>query len=204
MTSADAWVCRVCWKLNRPRDESCWKCKTVRGVDEAQAEVRRKAIAARAAQPGPVPDLVVALPVVIFRSYGRVWIRGGIGLFGLLALIVFGGVTDVVWLVLTGGFAAGLVLCGFLAGEVSEGMRDRELWAFVVGVVLSVVAVIGSVSAFEIFAPGLVNPNAIRWGSVIVFGGAGVAALGGLVLLVLNRNTQEPEPARAGETTPEP
>jgi hypothetical protein len=24
------------------------------------------------------------------------------------------------------------------------------------------------------------------------------------VLLVLNRNTQEPEPARAGETTPEP
>jgi hypothetical protein len=106
MTSSDAWVCRVCWKLNRPRDENCWKCKTVRDVDEAQAEVRRRAIAARAAEPGPVPDIVVALPVVIFRSYGRVWIRGGIGLFGLLALIVFGGVTDVVWLVLTGGFAA--------------------------------------------------------------------------------------------------
>jgi hypothetical protein len=204
MPSADAWVCRVCWKLNRPRDEDCWKCKTVRGIDEEQAEERRKAIAARAALPGPVPDLVVALPVVIFRSYGRVWIRGGIGLFGLLALIVFGGVTDVVWLVLTGGFAAGLVLCGFLAGEVSEGMRDREVWAFVVGVVLSVVAVIGSVAAFEIFAPGLVNPNAIRWGSVIVFGGAGVAAFGGLVLLVMNRNKQQPEPAPAGETTPEP
>jgi hypothetical protein len=171
-----------------------------RGAGGGAAQGHRSA--GRAA--GPVPDLVVALPVVIFRSYGRVWIRGGIGLFGLLALIVFGGVTDVVWLVLTGGFAAGLVLCGFLAGEVSEGMRDRELWAFVVGVVLSVVAVIGSVSAFEIFAPGLVNPNAIRWGSVIVFGGAGVAALGGMVLLVLNRNTQEPEPARAGETTPEP
>jgi hypothetical protein len=73
-----------------------------------------------------------------------------------------------------------------------------------VGVVLSVVAVIGSVAALEIFAPGLVNPNAIRWGSVIVFGGAGVAALGGMVLLVMNRNTREPEPAPAGETTPEP
>jgi hypothetical protein len=54
MTSADAWVCRVCWKLNRPRDENCWKCKTVRGVDEEQAEERRKAIAAQAAQPGPI------------------------------------------------------------------------------------------------------------------------------------------------------
>jgi nitrate reductase gamma subunit len=72
-----------------------------------------------------------------------------------------------------------------------------------VGVVLSVVAVIGSVAAFELFAPGLVNPNAIRWGSVIVFGGAGVAAFEGLVLLVMNRNIR-PEPAAAGETTPEP
>jgi hypothetical protein len=37
--------------------------------------------------------------------------------------------------------------------------------------------------AFEILAPGLVNPTAIRWGSVIIFGGAGVAAIAGLVLL---------------------
>jgi hypothetical protein len=203
MTSADAWVCRVCWKLNRAQDERCWKCKTIRGVDEAQAEVRRKAIAARAEQPGPVPDIVVALPVVIFRSYGRVWIRGGIGLLGVLALIVLGGVADVVWFALTGGFAAGLVMCGFLARDVSEGMRNREVWAFVVGVVLSVVAVIGSITAFQVFAPGLVNPNAIRWGSLIVFGGAGIAALAGLVLMFVGRNEPEPEAVAAGETPSE-
>ncbi len=46
-------------------------------------------------------------------------------------------------------------------------------------------AVIGSVAAFNILAPGLVNPNAIRWGSVIVFGGAGAAAVAGLILLVI-------------------
>jgi cell shape-determining protein MreD len=142
----------------------------------------------------------VALPVVIFRSYGRVWIRGGIGLLGVLALIVLGGVADVVWFALTGGFAAGLVMCGFLARDVSEGMRNREVWAFVVGVVLSVVAVIGSITAFQVFAPGLVNPNAIRWGSLIVFGGAGIAALAGLVLMFVGRNEPEPEAVAAGET----
>jgi hypothetical protein len=77
-----------------------------------------------------------------------------------------------------------LVVCGFLAGEVADGMRNREVWAFVTGIVLSVVAVIGSITAFSVFAPGLVNPTAVRWGSLIVFGGAGVAAAGGLVMLI--------------------
>ena len=134
-----------------------------------------------------MPDIVVALPVVIFRSYARVWMRSGLGLLALPILLAFGGVTDLNWLLFTGGFAAALVATGFMAGEVSEGMRDREVWAFVVGVGLSVVAVIGSVLAFEVFAPDLVNPNAIRWVSVIVFGGAGVAAVAGLVMIYIRR-----------------
>jgi hypothetical protein len=32
-----------------------------------------------------------------------------------------------------------------------------------------------------------VNPNAIRWVSVIVFGGAGVAAIAGLVMMYTHR-----------------
>ena len=194
MTALKGWVCKVCWKLNRPADEFCWKCKTPRGLtDDAQVEEQRKIVAARAELPEPVPDLVVALPVVVFRSYGRVWIRGGIGLLGLVALEVFAGVTDLIWYALTGGFAIALLVCGFLAREVSEGMRNREIWAFLVGIVLSVVAVIGSITAFQVFAPDLVNPNAIRWGSLIVFGGAGVAALVGLVM-VLTRRASAPEP----------
>jgi hypothetical protein len=63
-------------------------------------------------------------------------------------------------------------------------MRNREVWAFITGIVLSVVAVIGSITAFSVFAPGLVNPTAVRWGSLIVFGGAGLAAVGGLVMLI--------------------
>lgn len=187
MAFSDGWVCRACWLANRPRDEVCYRCKTPRDADEAQIEARRKAAEERAARPEPVPDIVVALPAVVFRVYSRVWMRGGIGLGGLLALLVFGGVTDVTWLLLTAGFCGGLVVFGFMAGEVSDGMRDREPWAFVAGMIMSVVATIGSVLAFSVFAPGLVNPNAIRWASAIVFGGAGLAAATGLVLLYVNR-----------------
>lgn len=190
MTFADGWTCRACWKSNRQQDPVCFRCKTPRDADEAQIEERQAASAARAATPEKVPDLLVALPVVIFRSYSRVWIRAGLGVLGLLALFAFGGVTDIGWLALTGGMGAGLIVIGFLAGEVSDAMRNREAWAFVIGAGLSVVAVVGSVLAFEILAPGLANPTAIRWGSVIVFGGAGVAAIAGLVLLFTRRDAE--------------
>jgi hypothetical protein len=192
VTTATGWVCKVCWKWNRPEDDPCFKCKSPRGItDDAEVEAHRKVVEARAARPEPVPDLVVAVPVVVFRGYAKVWFRGGIGLLGLLALMAFGGVTDLLWFALTAGFSAGLVVSGFLAGEVSEGMRNREIWAFLVGIALSVVAVIGSITAFSVFAEGLVDLNAVRWGSLLVFGGAGVAALVGLVL-VLRHGRQNP------------
>ncbi len=138
-------------------------------------------------KPEAVPDIVVALPVVIFRGYSRVWLRGRLGVMGLLILLVFGGVTDVDYLLLTGGLGAGLIVFGILAGEVSDAMRNREVWAFLVGVGLSVVGAIGSILTFSIFAPDLVNPTGIRVGSIVVFGGAGVAAIAGLALMFKRR-----------------
>jgi hypothetical protein len=192
VTSIEGWKCKVCWKLNRPRDQICWKCKTPRGlVDDPEVEQRRKALEARANQPEPVPDLLVALPVWVFRGYGKVWTRGGLGLVGLLALMAFSGVTDLIWFALTAGFAIALVIGGFLAGEIAEGMRNREIWAFATGIGLSVVAVIGSITAFQVFAPGLVSQTAVGWGSLIVFGGAGVAAMAGLVMLFTSRRREQ-------------
>jgi hypothetical protein len=191
VATATGWVCKVCWKWNRPQDDPCYKCKTPRGViDDAEVEAHRKVREAKANQPEPVPDIVVAVPVVVFRAYGRVWLRGGIGLLGLLALEAFAAVSDPIWFALTAGFAAAMIVCGFLAGEVAEGMRNREVWAFLVGIGLSVVAVIGSITAFSVFAEGLVNLNAVRWGSLLVFGGAGVAALVGLVMLFRHGRSQ--------------
>jgi hypothetical protein len=183
VTFPDGWVCKACWKSNRPVDPICYRCKTPREADDAEVEARRAAAAEAAARPEAVPDIVIALPVVIFCGYARVWQRGGLGVMALLLLIAFGGVTDPGYLLLTGGMGAGIFVTGILAGEVSEAMRDREIWAFVVGIVLAVVGGIGSVFAFEALAPDLASPVAIRWSSLLVFGGAGLAAIAGLVLL---------------------
>ena len=182
MTFRDGWVCKTCWKSNRQQDPVCYRCKTPRDADEAAIGAQRAAAAARAERPEAVPDIVVALPVVIFRGYSRVWLRSGFFVLALLFLEVFAGVTDVGYLILTGGLGLGLIAFGFAAGEVSDAMRNREVWAFVLGVGLSIVAVVGTVTAFDIFAPDLVNPSGIRIGSLVVFGGAGVAAIAGLVM----------------------
>lgn len=187
MTFAAGWTCRACWKSNRPQDPVCYRCKTPRDADADAIEATRSAAAARAERPEAVPDIVVALPVVVFRAYSRVWLRGGFGVLAFLLFMGLGGVTDLGWLGLTAAMGVGLIVVGFLAGEVSEAMREREVWAWVVGVGLSVVAVVGSVAAFELLVPGLVNPTAVRWGSVVVFGGAGLAAVAGLVLMFLRR-----------------
>jgi hypothetical protein len=187
VTFSDGWICKACWKPNRDRDPVCYRCRAPRDADEAAVEATRAAAAAAAERPEAVPDIVVALPVVIFRGYARAWLRGGLGVLGLLLFMGLGGVTDPGYLLVTGGLGAGLVVSGILAGEASDAMRNREVWAFIVGVGLAVVGLIGSVLAFEMFAPGLVSPTAIRWGSVLVFGGAGAAAIAGLVLTFIRR-----------------
>ena len=188
MTVGDRWICQVCWKSNHPQAVACWKCKTSRDIDTTQVESQREAVAAQKERPEAVPDIVVALPVVIFRGYAKTWLRGGLVLLAAPVLLGVGGVTDVGYLLLSAGFAAGLIVVGFAAGEVAEGMRDREAWAYVLGLVLSVVGAIGSVLAFEAFAGDLVNPVAVRWFSLLVFGGAGLAAGAGLVLMFVRRN----------------
>ena len=187
MTFADGWVCKACWKSNRPKDPVCYRCKTPRDADDDTVEAIRAEAEARAERPEAVPDAVVALPVVIFRSYARVWQRGGFGVLAVLVLIAIGGVTDPGYLLLTGALGAGLIVCGFLATEAAEEMRNREVWAFAIGIIISVVAVVSSVFAIDVLAPGVFDPTAVRWVSAIVFGGAGLAAAAGLVLLFIRR-----------------
>lgn len=189
MTFADGWICKACWKSNRPQDPVCYRCKTPRDADEATVTAQRAEAAARAERPEAVPDIVVALPVVIFRGYARAWLRGGFGVLGLALLFAFGGVTDLGYLGLTAGLGAGLIVCGVLSGEITDAMRDREAWAFAVGIVLSVVGAVGSVLAVETVAAGLFSPATIRWVSLLVFGVAGIAAAAGLVLIYVRRET---------------
>lgn len=192
MTVGDRWICQVCWKSNHPQADECWHCRTTRAIDTDAVEARRVAVSTRREAPEAIPDIVVALPVVIFRGYAKTWLRGGLGLIALPILMGLGGVADLTYLLFSAGIAAGLIVFGFLAGEVADGMRDREAWAFVVGLGLAAVGAIGSVIAFDAVLPGLFNPTAVRWGSILVFGGAGVAAAAGLVLMVLRREGRTP------------
>jgi hypothetical protein len=187
MTVGDRWICRVCWTSNHPQADACWHCRTSREIDTEGVEARREALATKQEAPEAIPDIVVALPVVVFRGYAKTWLRGGLGLIALPVLMGLGGVADVTYLLFSGALAAGLIVFGFLAGEVADGMRDREPWAFLVGLGLAVVGGIGSVIAFDTFLPGVINPTAVRWGSIVVFGGAGLAAAAGLVLMFLRR-----------------
>lgn len=197
MTFADGWICKACWKSNRPKDPVCYRCKTPRHADDATVEALRADVQARAARPEAVPDIVVALPVIIFRGYSKAWLRGGFVVLGSLLLFAFAGVTDVGYLALTAGLGGGLIVSGILSGEVSDAMREREVWAYVAGIVLSVVGAIGSVLAIETLGPGLFSPAAIRWTSLIVFGGAGIAAAAGLALLFVRRERKPPPVAVA-------
>jgi hypothetical protein len=187
MTVGNRWICRVCWTSNHPQADACWHCRTSREIDAEGVEARREALATKQEAPEAIPDIVVALPVVVFRGYAKTWLRGGLGLIALPVLMGLGGVADVTYLLFSGAVAAGLIVFGFLAGEVADGMRDREPWAFLVGLGLAVVGGIGSVIAFDTFLPGVINPTAVRWGSIVVFGGAGLAAAAGLVLMFLRR-----------------
>ena len=60
--------------------------------------------------------------------------------------------------------------------------------SYVIGFILSVVGAIGSVVAFQAFAPDLLTAGTVRLGSLIVFGGSGAAALAGQVLLYARRD----------------
>jgi hypothetical protein len=191
MVIADGWTCRVCWKANRAQDPVCYRCKSPRDLTVDEAAAQRKAIAdeeaKRAAVAGTVPDLVVALPVVVFRVYAKAWRRGGVGMLAVPMLMVLTGIPDFGYILLSGGLAVGLVLGGIAAGEVIDGMREREAWAFIFGIVLAIIGLVGTIVGFQLLAPGLIHPTTVRWGSVIVFGGAGLAALSGLVMLYVRR-----------------
>ena len=111
--------------------------------------------------------------------------------------------TDIGYFILTGSFGASLIICGLLAGEVSEGMRNREIWAYLVGIALSVAGGIGSVFAFNAFGPGLISPTAVRWLGLIVFGGAAIAAGAGLVMVLRAKPVPAgptPGPRQPGQT----
>lgn len=198
MAFADGWVCRACWKPNRQRDTRCYVCKVPRGADSAAVETERKAREAAKLNPRPesAPDWLVALPVVVFNAEGWVW--------RVLAIVLAILAVPVGVIV---GFAATIVLLviaaiGYVLGRVypflATNMRERRLWAFVLGLLLSgppgasIVSVAASWPGRSASAP---PPDALQvfmdflwlfaWIEAVAFEIAAVAALIGLILSIV-------------------
>ena len=41
VTFADGWICKACWKSNRPQDPVCYRCKTPQDADDATVDAQR-------------------------------------------------------------------------------------------------------------------------------------------------------------------
>lgn len=137
----DGWVCRACWKSNRPQDTACYVCKAPR-------EVQPTADAGTPDRTGPVTRLdarfgllaaLVAWPLrilgvvtVILSTVGFIIVAlGGSGeslppVFGLgaktFALI----------------FMFGLAVLGALQVIVAKAVQQHARWAYVVALLIGV------------------------------------------------------------------
>ena len=148
MTSQGAWICRACWKANRPHDSRCYRCHTARDADEPTISQRRagEKAAAAASDAGDGLELLVALPAVVFSWFWRILAFGGVLFVGVTLLAVtepgpgqcLGPVRRA---------AALLFVMAFLMRWSVGGMRARAPLAFTSAVVESLV-----IAGFSLYA----------------------------------------------------
>jgi hypothetical protein len=126
------WVCRACWKSNRPEDDRCYRCRTPREQQMAVAAGSLKESSAPGAKLRDRMDYDLALLAALVGW--PMWLSGWLGIIGgVLALI--GGLLSLV-----GGRAANAVASivvaallfavGLLFIFVSRSVRRNARWAY--------------------------------------------------------------------------
>ena len=207
MAFADGWVCRACWKPNRQRDERCYVCKVPRGADASFVEAERKAreLANKQPRPEQVPDWLVALPAVVFAWMGWLYRKGAIVVVFFSLLLIF--VSPLLTLV-GFGVAIAYYVNGVVYRAISNGMRNRAIWAFFVGLLLTGLPAASFIYVQIAFPvpPGQIPASAeatvnlvmaVSWVNALVCGLAAACALVGLVLFFTR-------PAPRGVAAPQP
>ena len=136
----DGWVCRACWKPNRPQDDRCYRCKTPRDAQlTVEAGSQKEAIKPGAHLQGRMDT---QLPLVAALVAWPMWLSGVLGIIGaalifLLALLSAGRVDE-------SGTSVGLVL-GITAAVVavvsalwifiSRSVRRHARWAYAIAAI---------------------------------------------------------------------
>jgi len=184
MTMPGAWICRTCWKTNRPSDKRCYRCHTPRTADDLPIQGARPGdVAPRAIDDaGTAIGILVALPSIVFRWISRLYLLGGLLFAGFTVLIAINPrLPELAWLP-TAGAAAAMFALAFAMRWASSAMRDRNPWAFVVALVLSVAIAGLSVYALNTFPAGTGNPNPMRYATIVIGGLTAIFAALGLLL----------------------
>jgi hypothetical protein len=152
----DGWICRACWKPNRPSDGRCYVCKTPR---EQQVAVEAGSLRERTDPTWKKRRRLDAnLGLVAAIVSWPMWLSGGLsiltGLFTAFLALISGGWGDpdrniarLVILIL----AVVLVLTGMLAIFVSRSIRRQARWAYALAIVLyGVPAVVALLVSFPL------------------------------------------------------
>lgn len=150
----DGWICRACWKPNRPSDDRCYMCKTPR---EQQVVVEAGSLRERTDPTWKKRRRLDAnLGLVAAIVSWPMWLSGALsiltGFFAAFVALIAGDRVDpsgnsvrLVMLIT----AVVLVLTGMLAIFVSRSIRRQARWAYALAILVygvpAVVALLASV-----------------------------------------------------------
>lgn len=193
MSADGIWLCRACWKTNRATDARCYRCHTPRDADEATIEKSRGMDRAPAAPAGArgIVDVLVAVPAVVFSWFWWLIALGGILFVGVAILAATDGRSRP-WIWIAWAVAAvGLFFVAYGMRWASRGMRDRNPWAFVTALVLSLAIGGFTVYALTALPPGTGNPNWMRYVMIAVFGSTALLAAIGFLLLPASEDAKK-------------
>ena len=132
------WVCRACWKSNRPEDARCYRCKTPR---EQQMAVEAGSLKERT-QPGyklrgrmdaqlGLLAMVVAFPMLLSAWLGMI---GGVLLFVYALLELISGDQEAA--LGLGVIAAVIFVISLLWRFISRSVRRHARWAYAIAAVV--------------------------------------------------------------------
>jgi hypothetical protein len=206
----DGWVCRACWKPNRPSDERCYRCKTPR---DQQATVEAGTLRA-VAEPGGATEgrLDAQFPLLAFlvswplRAAGAAAIGGGILVF-LGAMLSRGeGAPPVFGMdarMFLGLLGFGFFVFGSLQIYVARSVQRFARWAYAIALVFALAGslprLLGLVQMPAQFAGGA---STVWLGLAVVYAALAVMAVFLLAASFMGRSATAANGVPATKTQP--
>jgi hypothetical protein len=183
MTFSDGWVCRSCWKPNRPQDARCYRCKTERDADASSIEANRAQRETEKARRDRVPIVVGEIPARIFAWYGRLGIVAAFLAAVAFVLALAGPPARQADAPVIAVIAVALLAYGITMRWAAGEMRAARFWGFAVALIVSVAALAFYLTILAYIPAGIGEQGITRYTGVAIFGLAAVLALVGIVML---------------------